>query len=135
MNQTAGDVETEAKKPQNQKHDENCPKHIDLLRSFERRQEIDVREKLVYIAGAGAIDFPHSRQDGFDRGVINPQNGHILCDRTSRACGASTASGFRNKSAMKASRLRSRLPNGRRTGSIDPPSLFLPWAGTVPSQG
>ncbi len=39
-----------------------------------------VREKLIYLAAAGASDFPHSRQDDFDRGVIKPQNGHILCD-------------------------------------------------------
>jgi len=35
--------------------------------------------KLIYLV-AGASDFPHSRQDLLDRGVINPQNGHILCD-------------------------------------------------------
>ncbi len=34
----------------------------------------------LYLVVAGARDFPHSRQDVFDRGVINPQNGHILCD-------------------------------------------------------
>jgi hypothetical protein len=27
VNQTAGDVEAKTKKPQNQKHNENCPKH------------------------------------------------------------------------------------------------------------
>jgi hypothetical protein len=39
-----------------------------------------VAEKLIYLAVAGASDFPHSRHDVFDRDVINPQNGHILCD-------------------------------------------------------
>ena len=36
--------------------------------------------KLIYLVVAGTSDFPHSRQDDFDRDVINPQNGHILCD-------------------------------------------------------
>jgi hypothetical protein len=31
VNQTASHVEAKAKKPQNQKHNENCPKHVDLL--------------------------------------------------------------------------------------------------------
>ena len=43
-------------------------------------KKMGVREKPVYLAVAGASDFPHSKQDDFDRGVINPQNGHILCD-------------------------------------------------------
>jgi len=34
----------------------------------------------LYLGVAGASDFPHSRQDDLDRDVINPQNGHILCD-------------------------------------------------------
>jgi|SRR5271154_4159596 hypothetical protein len=36
MNQTAGYVKAKAKKPKNQKHNENRPKHVDLLRSFNR---------------------------------------------------------------------------------------------------
>src|ERR1019366_5374011 len=35
VNQTAGYVEAETKKPQNQKHNENCPEHVDLLRAVE----------------------------------------------------------------------------------------------------
>jgi hypothetical protein len=35
--------------------------------------------QLVYLV-VGASDFPHSRQEVFARGVINPQNGHILCN-------------------------------------------------------
>jgi hypothetical protein len=35
VNQTAGHVKAEAQKPQNQQHYENCPKHVDLLCSFE----------------------------------------------------------------------------------------------------
>jgi len=37
-------------------------------------------EKLVCLYLAGASDLPHSRQDVLERDVINPQNGHILCD-------------------------------------------------------
>jgi hypothetical protein len=68
---------------------------------------------------------PHSRQNVFRRGVINPQNGHILCDRTSRARGVNIASSFPHQSAMKASRRRARLRKGRSTGSIHLPLLFL----------
>src|SRR5260370_138317 len=32
---------------------------------------------------------PHSKQRGFSRDVINPQNGHILCDRTPATSGFS----------------------------------------------
>jgi hypothetical protein len=32
-------------------------------------------------------DLPHSRQDVLDREVINPQNGHILCDPKPAICG------------------------------------------------
>jgi hypothetical protein len=35
VNQTSGHVEAETEKPQNQKHNENCPQHFDLLRSGE----------------------------------------------------------------------------------------------------
>ena len=30
---------------------------------------------------------PHSKQFAFNRGVINPQDGHILCDRYPVSCG------------------------------------------------
>jgi len=29
--------------------------------------------------GMALSDFPHSRHNRFARGVINPQDGHILC--------------------------------------------------------
>ena len=32
---------------------------------------------------------PHSKQFGFNRDVINPQEGHILCDRNPATCGFS----------------------------------------------
>jgi len=34
-----------------------------------------------------ANGFPHSRQNAFDRDVINPQDGHILCDPKPAICG------------------------------------------------
>jgi hypothetical protein len=33
--------------------------------------------------------FPHSRQNAFERDVINPQDGHILCDPKPAICGFS----------------------------------------------
>ena len=75
----------------------------------------------------GLRTFPHSRQLLLCRGVIRPQNGHILCDGTSRICGVSVVSSFPNRSPRNASRLRRRRRYGRRTGSIGP--CFLPLLG------
>jgi len=50
--------------------------------------------RLIYLAGAGASDFPHSRQDEFARGVISPQKGHILCAAKPRDGGATDANSF-----------------------------------------
>ena len=36
VNQSACDVKAESKKPENQKHNKNCPKHVAPIRSFER---------------------------------------------------------------------------------------------------
>jgi hypothetical protein len=82
VNQTAGHVEAETEKPQNQEHNENCPKHVALLRSIEGQlKRIDLLSFLLYlVALAGASVFPHSRQEALEREVIKPQNGHILCD-------------------------------------------------------
>jgi hypothetical protein len=40
VNQSAGDVKAKTKKPQNQKHNKNCPKHVDLLRSLKRFENL-----------------------------------------------------------------------------------------------
>jgi hypothetical protein len=32
-------------------------------------------------------DLPHSKQHSFNRDVINPQDGHILCDPNAAICG------------------------------------------------
>ena len=76
---------------------------------------------------AGASDFPHSRQDDLDRDVINPQNGHILCDAKPRAGGVNDANSLEKDAVIVASRLRKRSRNRRKARSIsDPPSFFLP---------
>jgi hypothetical protein len=63
--------------------------------------------------------------------VMSPQNGHILCARSSRTCGRSTASSLLNESVRRASRRLSRLRNGYEPGSIDPPLPFsLDWRAT-----
>jgi hypothetical protein len=85
---------------------------------------------------AGLRDLPHSRQDDLRQGVINPQNGHILCNRTSCACGVSVSSSFPKKLVTGIRRLRSRLRNSRNTGSIDPPSsLMSNWVGNCSVTG
>jgi hypothetical protein len=35
-----------------------------------------------------ARDLPHSKQHAFNRDVINPQDGHILCDPYAAICGS-----------------------------------------------
>jgi len=35
-----------------------------------------------------ARDWPHSKQHAFNRDVINPQDGHILCDPYAAICGS-----------------------------------------------
>jgi hypothetical protein len=51
-------------------------------------------------------DFPHSRQNRLARGVISPQNGHILCDRTSGVRDLKIATSFPRNSLMEASLLK-----------------------------
>ncbi|MFY9905754.1 MAG: hypothetical protein WBD45_24865 [Terriglobales bacterium] len=51
---------------------------------------------------------PHSRQEVFERGVINPQNGHILCDAKPRTGGVTTAKNFATDALVEAIRLRKR---------------------------
>ena len=85
---------------------------------------------------AGASDLPHSRHEVLDRDVINPQNGHILCDAKPGAAGVIDANNFETVAVMEASRLRKRSRNRRRARSIsDPPSFFQfsPHVGMVPS--
>ena len=51
-------------------------------------------------------DFPHSRQNRLARGVISPQNGHTICNRTSWACGLSLAINVPRSPQAEASRRR-----------------------------
>ena len=80
-----------------------------------------------YTAGSG---FPHSRQNAFERDVINPQDGHILCDPKPGICGCfsliklADALKFLNERATKVGSVRKRGQNGRETGSIDEPSFL-----------
>jgi hypothetical protein len=84
----------------------------------------------LYLVVAGASDFPHSRHDDFDRDVINPQNGHILCDAKPRTGGVSDANSLETDAVIVASRLRKRSRNRRKARSIsDPPSFFVPMHG------
>jgi hypothetical protein len=61
------------------------------------------RQLLYFVAGANT--FPHSRQQVFVRGVINPQNGHILCDAKPRFDGADDANSFEMDALNATSRL------------------------------
>src|SRR6266478_9452244 len=74
---------------------------------------------------AGASDLPHSRHEFLDRDVINPQNGHILCDAKPAAAGVIDANSFETVAVMGASRLRKRSRNRRRARSISDPPLFF----------
>ena len=74
-------------------------------------------------------DFPHSRQNSFERDVINPQDGHILCDPKPAICGFSLiqradALKFLNGRATKVGSVRKRGQNGRKTGSMMKPHFY-----------
>ncbi len=109
MNQTTGHVKAETKKPQNQKLDEICPMLLISVAHLIVSNDVRPR-KLIYLV-AGASDFPHSRQEVFDRGVIKPQKGHILCDAKPRAGGASDANSFETDPLTLANHLRKRSRN------------------------
>ena len=51
-------------------------------------------------------DFPHSRQTRLARGVISPQNGHILCDRISCLWGLTIANNVPRNSRADVNRRR-----------------------------
>jgi hypothetical protein len=96
------------------------------------RPEILIYSYLVYLV-AGASDFPHSRQDDLERGVINPQNGHILCDAKPRAGGATDAISFEKDALMAVARLHHRSLNCRKAIFIvDQPAISLTVLRTVP---
>ena len=69
---------------------------------------MNIPESLVYRVVAGASDLPHSKQDVLERGVISPQNGHILCKAKPRTGGVIEANSFDTDEAIRTSRLRKR---------------------------
>jgi hypothetical protein len=75
---------------------------------------------------------PHSRQHFFWREVINPQNGHILGDATSRSSGLSVANSLMNESVMEASLLLKRSRSQRKLGPIDLLYALLSVAAVPP---
>ena len=84
--------------------------HFCSVASFHRR----------YTAGN---DFPHSKQNSFARDVINPQDGHIVCDPRRAVCGLSPiqvadALEFLNERVTKVGSVPKRGQNGRQTGSM-----------------
>jgi hypothetical protein len=83
VNESAGNVKAETQEPENQQNNENCPKHFSI--SFARSSVAKTRKPRYLVVLAGAKNLPHSRQDVLDRGVINPQNGHIRCVATARS--------------------------------------------------
>jgi hypothetical protein len=64
---------------------------LTLLLSFARNGLGITSGSFLYNRGtlAEVRDFPHSKQCAFDRDVINPQDGHILCDPNPAICGLS----------------------------------------------
>src|SRR5216684_6638190 len=79
-----------------------------------------------YTAGS---DFPHSRQNSFERDVINPQDGHTLCDTKPALCGFSLilradALKFLNGRVTTVGSVRKRGQNGRKTGSMVNPHFY-----------
>jgi len=74
-------------------------------------------------------DFPHARQNSFERDVINPQDGHILCDPKPAICGFSLiqradALKFLNERVARVGSARKRGQNGRETGSMVNPHFY-----------
>ena len=81
-------------------------------------------------------DFPHSRQNSFERDGINPQDGHILCDPKPAICGLSLiqradALKFLNERVTKVGSVRKRGQNGWKMGFHDEPSFLSVAQGTV----
>jgi hypothetical protein len=81
------------------------------------------KRKVVYFAGAN--DFPHSMQDDLVRGVINPQNGHILGDAKPRAGGLRDANRCDRVLAILTSRLRTSSRSSRKVRSMSDPVFSL----------
>jgi hypothetical protein len=68
---------------------------------------------------------PHSKHNGFPRGVIKPQDGHILCVPQAGAAGLTIPNNFVNEPRMSAIRLRK--PLRLRRSPIELPRSFFPF--------
>ena len=90
------------------------------MRSIERPS------RLIYLVPAGASDFPHSKQHVLERGVISPQNGHILADGWPRPAGVSDANRFKTEALTPVCHLRKRS----RARCIDASPTTVIMAGT-----
>jgi hypothetical protein len=77
-----------------------------------RIAENEASLKIHYLAGAS--DLPHTRHEVFERGVINPQNGHILCDAKPRTGGVTAANRLAKDALVEAIRRR-KLSRHRRS--------------------
>jgi len=102
--------------------------HMSVPRNAQTRE-------VAYVA-TGASDFPHSRQEVCARGVINPQNGHILCDAKPRTGGATDANSFETDLPTLANLLRRRSRNRSRVVCItSSPAFFSLKYGSLRDKG
>jgi hypothetical protein len=92
--------------------------HQSSLHSPEWNGPVPDRSLLPYGVVAGASDFPHSRQEDFERDVINPQNGHILCAAKPRTGGASEPNRFDTDTLNEAQRRRKWSFHRTKLGNI-----------------
>jgi len=103
-------------------YSDNCPKSIDDLLVYPSCTAFFSRETAL-------SDLPHSRQTRLARGVISPQDGHILCGRTSWTSGLTIASSLPRNSRAEASRRR----RVGRYGSINFTFAGIPLIGPSPT--
>jgi hypothetical protein len=81
-------------------------------------------------------DFLHSRQNSFERDVINPQDGHILCDPKPAICGLSLiqradALKFLNIKSDEGRQCTKTRTERTENGFHDEPSFLSVAQGTV----
>jgi len=101
-------------------YSDNCPKSIDDLLVYPSCTAFFSRETALR-------DLPHSRQTRLARGVISPQDGHILCGRGSWTSGFTIASSLPRNSRAEASRRR----RVGRYGSINFTFAGIPLIGPI----
>ena len=119
-------MKAESEKPQNSQYHKDRPQHVDSPYVPIRNYSCGTSFRA---SGMPLSDFPHSIHSRLERGVISPQNGHILCDPYSLLGIFNPASSSVNRRATEATRLSTRSRKRRKSESIHPPPLFLPWIG------